>query len=263
VAAWKALRDRDGFSLREVACVGAARTLLLAEIVNSGAPAVALAAGVHGDEPAAPWALHSIVRDGLLEPAFSYRIWVCTNPSGYVLGTRHNAEGVDINRSFGRGGGTPEARAIVAANRDRKFALTLDLHEDFEAEGFYCYESVLDGAPYVGPTLVQALDDVGLPVQELHDEFELGYPPEGRHLRTIERGRVLPNAQAEMAFSGSLPYSMYLLRSRAAPRSLTIESPSARGWNERIAVHRVAVTAALAELVAFQAGATRGGAGKT
>lgn len=248
VAAWKSLRARDGLSLREVACVGAERTLLLAEIVRPGAPTVSLAAGVHGDEPAAPWALYSIVRDGLLDGSFGYRIWACTNPSGYVLGTRANAEGADINRSFGRGGQTPESRAIVTATRDRKFALTLDLHEDYEADGFYCYESVLDGSPYLGPAVVQAIDDAALPVQELDDAFELGYPPDAHHLRVIERGRVRPDARAEMAFSGNLPYSMYLLRSHAAPHSLTVESPSSRPWEERIALHRIVVTAALAAL---------------
>lgn len=248
VEAWKSLRGRDGFSLREVACVGAKRTLLLAEITQPGAPAVTIAAGVHGDEPAAPWALHSIVRDGLLDGGFGYRIWVCTNPTGYELGTRQNAEGIDINRSFGRGGQTPEARAIITANRDRTFAITLDLHEDYEAEGFYCYESVLDGSPYLGPAVVQAVDDASLPVQDLHDAFELGYPPDAHHMRVIERGRVMPNARAEMAFSGNLPYSMYLLRSHAAPRSLTVESPSSRPWDERIALHRIVVTTALGGL---------------
>ena len=95
---------------------------------------------MHGDEPAAPWALLSLVRDGLLDRAFSYRLWPCTNPTGYAAGTRANAEGLDINRSFGGGGSTPEARAILTANRDRQFALSIDLHEDPEAQGFYCYE---------------------------------------------------------------------------------------------------------------------------
>ena len=83
-------------------------------------PAVMLSAGVHGDEPAAPWALLSLVRDGLLDRRFAYRMWPCTNPTGYEAGTRENAEGADVNRSFGRGGTTPEARAIVTATRGER-----------------------------------------------------------------------------------------------------------------------------------------------
>ncbi len=218
---------------------------MLAEIPASpGAPVITISAGVHGDEPAAPWALLSLVRDRLLDRAFGYRIWACTNPSGYVRGTRENAEGIDINRSFGRGGVSPEARAIVTANRDRSFALAIDLHEDFEATGFYLYEPVVDGAAPLGAAIVRAMDDAGFPVQQLDDEFELGYPPEARHLRALERGRVLPDPNAERAFFEGTPYSLYMLR-RAAKRALTIESPRTLPWNDRIAIHRTAVIVAV------------------
>ncbi len=252
--AWKALRAGRGASVREVACVGARRTLLLAEIVAArDAPAVALSAGAHGDEPAGPWALLSIVRDGLLDRRFSYRIWPCTNPSGYALGTRANAEGDDINRSFNGGGTTPEARAIVTANRDRRFELAIDVHEDYEGEGYYCYEPVVAGEAPLGGAVVRALDDEGLPVQTLDDAFDLGYPPEAHHLRRLERGRVLPDPDAERAFFAGTPYSLYMLR-RAARRSLTLESPGRGRWDERIAMHRVAVVAALERLHALVAG---------
>jgi len=248
VAGWKSLRARDGVTVREVAMVGAQRTMLVVDIVNaSGAPTVAVAAGVHGDEPAAPWSLYSIVRDGLLAQEYNYRLWPCTNPSGYALGTRVNAEGFDVNRSFNRGGETPEARTIITANRDRTFALTLDLHEDFEADGFYCYEPVVAGTAPYGAFVIRALDDAGLPVQDLTDVFDLGYAPEASHLRALERGRVLPDPRAEMAHQDGWPYSLFLLR-RAARRSLTLETPRRRAWHERIAMHRVAVCAALARL---------------
>jgi protein MpaA len=254
VAAWKSLRGMQGASIREVACVGANRTLLVADLRNDpAAPLVAIAAGVHGDEPAGPWAILSLVRDGLLDRSFNYRCWPCNNPSGYVLGTRANAEGEDINRSFSRGGSTPEARAILTANRDRKFVLTLDLHEDFEAEGFYCYEPVIDDrAPY-GAHVVRAVDDAGLPLQELRDDFDLGYPIEAVHLRGLERGRVLPNTAAEMAFFEGWPYSLALLR-RAARRSLTFETPRMLPWDERLALHRIAVVTALAHVRAVMDG---------
>jgi hypothetical protein len=237
-------------SVREVACVGVARTLLVSEIVPpSGpgtAPAVAIAAGVHGDEPAASWALLALVRDGFLDSSFAYRIWPCTNPSGYELGTRANAEGFDVNRSFGRGGQTPEAKAIITANRDRKFALTIDMHEDYEAEGFYCYEPEVDDLSF-GDAVVAAVDEAGFPIQELDETYDLGYPPESHHLRRLEHGLVRPNARAEMAFFKKTPYSMYLLR-RAAKRSLTLESPRRLLWDDRIAIHRVAVVTALERL---------------
>ena len=245
VAAWRGLRAAGALGLREVACVGAPRTLLLVDkISHPGAPLVALSAGVHGDEPAGPWALLSIVRDGLLDARFNYRIWCCTNPSGYELGTRGNAEGNDVNRSFNAGGTTPEARAIVTANRDRRFALGIDLHEDFEAQGFYCYEPLVEGAAPFGAAVVRAMDANGLPVQELDDDFDVGYPAEARHIRTLERGRVLPDAAAERAFFPGTPYSLHLMR-KPGTHALTLETPRNRAWNERLAMHRTAVVAAL------------------
>lgn len=246
-AAWRALRVR-GVRVREVACVGAPRTLLMAELGDASAPAVSIIAGVHGDEPAAPWALHSIVRDGLLDGRFAYRIWPCLNPSGYIAGTRTNAEGHDVNRSFSRGGTTPEARALLTANRDRKFALALDLHEDYEAEGAYVYEPLRSGsAPRFSHAVVAALDDAGLPVQTIGDDFDLGAPADAdvRAMYRLERGRVLVDYDLELRFFPGLPSSIALMY-RGTPAALTFESPRPRPWDERIAAHRVAVTTVLA-----------------
>ena len=248
-AAWRALRPL-GVRVREVACVGAPRTLLFAELGDPAASLVSLSAGVHGDEPAAPWALLAIVRDGLLDSRFGYRIWPCLNPSGYVAGTRANADGEDVNRSFSRGGTTPEARAVFTANRDRRFIMALDLHEDFEAEGCYVYEPLRPGfTPYFSGPIVAALDGAGLPVQTIRDEFDLGAPPgvELTELYRLERGTVLVDYEVEMRVFEGLPSSLALMY-RGTPAALTFETPRPRPWDERIAAHRVAVTTALSLL---------------
>jgi hypothetical protein len=258
VAAWKSLRARHrGLSVREVATVGAARTLLVAELLPDGGKessraTIAIAAGVHGDEPAGPWALLSLVESGLLDPAYTYRMWPCTNPSGYRLGTRENEDGKDINRSFSRGGTTPEAKAIVTANRDRKFALSIDIHEDFEADGFYLYEPLVDGKASFGEHVVRALDDASFPIQDLHAEFDFVYPQSSdQRLSRVERGCVFTHPESEMAFTAGLPYNVFQLK-HAAKRVLTFESPRKRDWNDRIAIHRIAVTTAISRLALLE-----------
>lgn len=244
--AWRALRPL-GVRVREIACVGAPRTLLLAETGDASSPVVSITAGVHGDEPAAPWALLSLVRDGLLDRRFAYRLWPCLNPTGYAAFTRENADGEDVNRSFSRGGTTPEARALLTANRDRRFVLALDLHEDFEAHGCYVYEPLRAGfAPYYADALVRALDDAGLPVQILDERFDLGAPPgfEPAQLYRLERGVVLVDYEAEIRAFPGFPGSIALMY-RGTPAALTFESPRTRPWAERVAAHRVAVTTAL------------------
>jgi predicted deacylase len=247
VREWRALRSR-GVRVREIACVGAPRTLLVAEAGDAASPAVVISAGVHGDEPAAPWALLSVVRDGLLDPRFAYRIWPCLNPSGYAAFTRGNAEGDDVNRSFSRGGTTPEARAVLTANRDRRFILTLDMHEDFEASGWYVYEPLRPGfAPKYAPLIVRALDDAGIAAEALDTTFDLGLPPGflPDEVYVAQRGAVLVDYEAELRAFDGLPGSLASMY-RGTPAALTFESPRPRPWDERIAAHRLFVTTALA-----------------
>ena len=250
-SAWRSLRSARDVRLREVACVGAPRTLLVAEHGDPHAPLVAISAGVHGDEPAAPWALAALVRDGLLDRRFRYRLWPCLNPTGFAAGTRENAEGADVNRSFARGGTTPESRAVLTANRDLHFALWIDLHEDFEASGFYLYEPLRpeQRSRFARP-VADAVAEAGFPLQDAWEGFDVG-PPGSERAQTLTPGAVLVDAEREApAFRGALPLGLVLLR-RAADAALTIESPRRRPWDDRIAIHRVAVVAALVQLAAM------------
>ena len=239
------MRSQAGLRLREVACVGAPRTLLLAELGDPRLPVVYISAGMHGDEPAGMWALASLVRDGLLDPRFSYRLWPCYNPTGFAAGTRSNAEGFDVNRSFGRGGTTAEAKAILTANRDRAFALAIDLHEDHEADGFYLYESGGSNRPsrYAAP-VTAALTAAGFPLQDLRPDFEVG-PPGSEVAQTRSAGAIVVDAPRETPFFGrEIPLGLVLVR-RATPCARTFESPRSRSREDRVAMHRVAVVEAL------------------
>jgi predicted deacylase len=237
----KALRGKRDVRVREVAAVGAPRTLLCVELGDASQPTVAIAAGVHGDEPAGPWALVELLEADALDARFAYRIWPCTNPSGFAAGTRTSADGLDVNRTFGRGGSSPEARAIVTANRDRKFVLSLDLHEDCDSDGFYCYD--YDGGA-LGTAAIAALDAAGLPVQMLSASYDFGSPfPEGAF--RFARGICMPNAQIELQALAGMSYTMALAR-RAAERALTLESPLRLPWETRLAMHRTAVRALIA-----------------
>ncbi|GAC1652975.1 MAG: hypothetical protein NVS9B12_02720 [Vulcanimicrobiaceae bacterium] len=227
--------------------MGAPRTILVVQMGNADLPCVSICAGVHGDEPAGPAALLSLAEDGLLDRRLAYRLLPCTNPTGLAAGTRENFEGVDVNRSFSRGGTTPEAKAILTASRDRRFALSLDLHEDLEARGFYCYEPV--GQVPLAPAILGALDAAGLPVQALAPGFDLGYPDDAAGMRTLHRGLVLADYDAEANLYSGLPFSLHM-RKKAAQRVLTLEGPGAGAWEDRVATLRVAVVAAIAALLA-------------
>ena len=158
-------------------------------------------------------------------------------------GTRENAEGVDVNRTFGRGGGAPESRAILTANRDRKFALSIDLHEDRGASGFYCYEYDRND---VGPHVIAALDARGFAIQPLDADFDFGIPLDPAYAR-FERGLVCPDADREVALLGAFSYSLSMRRN-AARATLTFETPAGAAWETRVEMHRTAVLAAISQL---------------
>lgn len=237
---WKALRASREIAVREVACVGAPRTLMCADFGDSHAPVIAIAAGVHGDEPAGPWAALALVERDELDARYAYRVWPCTNPSGYAGGTRENAEGDDVNRSFGRGGQTPEARAVVTANRDRKFALSFDLHEDCDADGFYLYEY---GEGDLGRFVIDAVAAAGYPIQDL-ERCDLGGPIQQY---VLDEGVVRPPAALEVEAIGGLSYTLSIVR-HAARRALTLETPVRLPWEARLEIHRIAVKAAIQAL---------------
>lgn len=241
VRRWKALGTTGDVAVREVACVNAPRTLLCVEFGDHRRPTVAIAAGAHGDEPAAAWALLEMVQSGAWHRGFSYRLWPCVNPTGFSRRTRTSADGWDINRTFGRGGTSPEARAILTSNRDRHFTLSLDLHEDADAAGFYCYEY---GGAEIGRAAVAALDEAGLPVDPLAETFGTAGPLDDACCRR-ERGRIVPDAPAEAALIGGLSYSLRMARGTAR-RALTFESPGRAEWPVRLAIHATAIAAALA-----------------
>lgn len=235
-----ALLEDPTIAVREIDC-GSGRSLLCVDIGNAQCPKIVLVAGVHGDEPAGPWALLELVESGELSSRewFSYRIWPCTNPSGFDAGTRGSVDCADINRTFADGGQSPEARAILRANRQEKFLLSIDLHEDCDALGFYCYAY----DPKLARAVIGALDTDGSPIQSFDDPFDLGSPlPEGTV--TFQRGLVHADPVMETQAIGGLSYSL-AMAARGTGSVLTFETPARLALEWRIAMHQTAVLAAL------------------
>jgi hypothetical protein len=253
--AWLTVAERRGACVRRHALADTGQELLHVEVGDPRLPTVLLTAGVHGDEPAGPWALLALVRGDLLDPHFRYEIWPCTNPSGYVARTRANAQGHDVNRSFHDGGTTAEARAIVAATARSRFALAVDFHEDFEADGFYFYEPLATGVAPIGEAVLGELQRRALPLHGLTDGFDLGYRswPAGRP--RLEIGRVLSTPDVERGYGG-WPLGTYLLAGRSE-RVLTFETPRGRPWEMRVRMHAIAAIVAIAQLRALLFSCTR------
>ena len=101
---------------------------------------LAVFAGTHGDEPAPVVTALEFLEQRMWarSPSVAFSVFPCLNPTGYDLGTRENADGIDINRQFARDE-VPEARALRAAVANDTFDTFVDAHEDPEEVGFYAY----------------------------------------------------------------------------------------------------------------------------
>jgi murein peptide amidase A len=107
---------------------------------TAGSRRLFLAAGVHGDEPAAVTAVLQFLEQRRWEqyPEIDFTIYPCVNPNGFDAGTRENAAGDDINRSF-YGEGTPESRAMRRSLEGARFDYWIDAHEDYAEDGYYMF----------------------------------------------------------------------------------------------------------------------------
>ena len=95
-----------GAPLRYIPCTGRCRLLVVA--------------AVHGEEPETTFLLSRALR--AFDKNFASAAFVlCANPDGVTLGTRGNANGVDLNRNFATANwsaGTVPSRSVLEAPRD-------------------------------------------------------------------------------------------------------------------------------------------------
>lgn len=99
-------RSTLGASLRYIPCSGKCRLLVVA--------------GIHGEEPETTFLLSRVLR-AFEKPFESVAFALCANPDGVTLGTRGNANGVDLNRNFPTSNWSKEpvgSRSILEAPRD-------------------------------------------------------------------------------------------------------------------------------------------------
>ena len=142
----------------EVTIIGSVEDLPVHRLVRQSSSTrtrrVLLTSGVHGDEPAGIEAvLRFFESTPATYPGFEFVVVPCVNPTGYVRSTRENNRGVDVNRSF-EADDEEEVRIIKDLLKGERFDCHVDFHEDWEATGFYMYETCESGVG-VGPAIIE------------------------------------------------------------------------------------------------------------
>lgn len=118
-------------------------------------PRIYLSAGIHGDEPAPPLALLELMESGVLDRRANWFVCPLLNPAGFLRLARENGEGLDLNRDYKTMKSVEIAAHVVWLRWQPNFDLTICLHEDWEANGFYLYEL----NPRNQPSLARAMLD--------------------------------------------------------------------------------------------------------
>jgi hypothetical protein len=196
-----------------------------------------LSAGIHGDEPAGPLAIQQLLQEDVWPPDCEFWICPCLNPTGFPSNSRENWEGLDLNRQYLEPKADETIAHIAWLQRQPKFDLTLVLHEDWEAHGFYIYELNPDDQPSLAPLMLEAVKEC-CPI-DLSEMIE-GRPATGGLIRPDIDPRSRPQ----------WPESFYLLQHKTR-HSYTLEAPS----DFPLSVRRKALVVALkAALIAISSG---------
>ncbi|MGI8967164.1 MAG: M14 family metallopeptidase [Limisphaerales bacterium] len=190
-----------------------------------------ISAGIHGDEPAGPLAARQLLRENIWPENLEIWICPCLNPSGFILNTRENLDGLDLNRQYLQPKSAETIAHIAWLEQQPNFDLTLLLHEDWESNGFYIYELNPNNLPTLAEKMVEAVAKV-CPV----DRSEL---IEGR---SAQNGIIRPTDEVFARLDW--PEAFYLIKHKT-PLSYTLETPSDFSLTTRVKAQVAAVRAAL------------------
>jgi len=190
-----------------------------------------ISTGIHGDEPAGPLAALKLIQENRWPANAEIFLLPCLNPDGFVLNTRGNADGIDLNRDYRHLESNEITAHVRWLERQPKFDLTLCLHEDWESHGFYVYELNPDGHAPLGEKLVAAVARV-CPI-------DLSPVIEGRE---ASGGVIRPSL--DPATRPQWPETFWLLQNKTR-QSCTLEAPSDFPLAVRVDALVTAVNAAL------------------
>ena len=195
-----------------------------------------LSSGMHGDEPAPPWAMLRLMETGFFDARVSWFICPLLNPTGFAARTRENFAGVDLNRDY-KQPASAEIRAHCAwLRRQPRFEASFCLHEDYEASGFYLYELNPEGRPTLA-------DDV-LTAASAHGPIEQAALIDGREAA----GPGIIRPVSDPLLRDQWPEAIYL-RNHHTTLGYTFESATSQPLQQRVETHVAAVRAAVATLL--------------
>jgi protein MpaA len=179
-----------------------------------------ISAGIHGDEPASCWALLGWAEKNIeLLSSFPVILLPCLNPWGFVNNSRNDQGGIDMNRIWDHH--HPLVNRIVERLQGLSFLLSINLHEDYDANGIYLYEP---DVPCLNDSWAQVILGAGASILPIDSRCAI----DGR---IATKGIIRPSLKD--ANGKGLPEALYLITNHGS-RNFTIETPSEESIKKRI-----------------------------
>ncbi|HEU0009967.1 MAG TPA: M14 family metallocarboxypeptidase [Verrucomicrobiae bacterium] len=226
------LRDVEAAALRhgwesETLPAGEGVRLQTLRRIRGGSRRAYVSAGIHGDEPAGVLAVRQLLQDDAWPALVDLWLCPCLNPTGFPLNRRENAQGIDLNRQYLHPEAAETRAHIEWLRRQPSFDVTLCLHEDWEADGFYLYEVKTGDGPSQAEAVIRRVAQV-CPI-DLSENIE-DRPATGGIIRPSADPRSRPE----------WPEAFWLLTQKTR-HSYTLEAPSDYPMPVRVAALGTAV----------------------
>ncbi len=192
---------------------------------------IVLSAGIHGDEPSGvecflilletcpPWL-----------KIFDLTLFPCLNPWGYERNVRTNEQGQDLNRLW-KNTRSKEISHVRRILGHQCFDLTICLHEDYDAVGFYIYELTRHQTP-CAPIVVKAVSRIlSIDPREWIEKRRAHHGVIIRFMKSVPRRKYWPEAFCHFKY-----YTNH---------TLTSETPTHSPIEKRVRAHMETIRVAL------------------
>jgi hypothetical protein len=239
---WRAVARRSDVPLRTLGIADGFKHFYLRMPALGETGGIYFSAGIHGDEPASTEALITWAeQQGQKLRDLPLLLLPCLNPWGLVQNMRMNMPGADLNRSFHRTD-LPVLEAVKCVVAAHQFDAAVMLHEDYDGQGVYLYESQRV-QPYWGEDLLKVAR-AHLPIDP-RPRIDGRKVTNGIHRRRIDKRRFARIGYPEAVW----------LHLEHSERTFTVETPSEFALERRVAAH----VAVIEEVVRRVAQSTSGG----
>ena len=225
VRRWRAVARAAGMQLRFLASAGDYKTWYLKSKSLCKTGGLYISTGIHGDEPGSvealiTWAEKNSRKLQQLPCIF----FPCLNPWGLVNNRRHDQEGRDLNRMFHHDD-IPVISAMKSLAKPHQFDVSLMLHEDYDGQGVYLYETER-ATPFWAESLIKVSNAIIPADSRIRIDGRKTTKP------GIVRRKIKMKTFLKIGFPEAIHLHLY-----HSKRTFTIETPSEFALDQRVAAH--------------------------